>query len=243
MERKTISMYKNKSFKIILVSTFVLLNLIVFQNCSNNMTPMDLDEQASNGGGSSVESLAVGIITNRCTQCHSPIVARGGIDYITDVAQLKYFRVAIPGQAAVSPIYTVLSSSDVHSSLLKPSEVQLIYNWVQTGMEATLPGQAPTIVALGPTYRSIYRNILASKCNSCHTGGNIPRGNLNFSSYSALMNGPGVVNPGNAAGSLLLQSVSKRPGDNQFMPQGGQRLSASEIQAITDWIAAGALDN
>lgn len=230
--------------KIILVSVGVMTSLIIFQNCSNSMAPMDLDAQASMGGNST-ESLAIGVINNKCYQCHMPGVNMGGIDYINDVPSLKYYRVAIPGQAAASPLYTVLSDRDDHSALLSAPEIQLIYNWVQTGMEAQTPGSAPAIIPLQGTYSSIYRNIIVQKCSTCHANPlrTPPRGGqLNYSSYSSLM-ASGVVNANNAAGSLIYQAVSRMPGDNFFMPQGGQRLTDAERQAIMDWINAGALDN
>jgi len=235
-------MKSSRMLKIILVSVSVMASLIAFQNCSNSMAPMDLDQQATLG--STAESLAMGVLVNKCYQCHSPGVNMGGIDYITDVPSLKYYRVAIPGQAAASPLYTVLSDRDDHSSLLAASEVQLIYNWVQTGMEAAVPGSAPTIVPLNGTYQSIYKNIILTKCAGCHiNGGNFPRGNLNFTNYTTLMASPGVVVPNNASASLLYQAVSRAPGAAMFMPRGGQQLTPAEQQAIMDWINSGALNN
>lgn len=234
-------MKSSRVWKIILVSLSVLGSLTAFQNCSNSMSPMDLDEQALLG--STTESLAMGVLQNKCYQCHSPGVNMGGIDYITDVPSLKYYRVAIPGQAAASPIYTVLNDRDDHSSLLAPSEVQLIYNWVQTGMEASVPGSAPSIVPLNGTYTSIYRNILLAKCASCHINATtFPQGNLNYGSYTSLMQA-NVVVPGDAANSRIYQAVTRSPGVSKFMPMGGQQLSPAELQAIKDWINSGALNN
>ena len=227
----------SRIIKIILLSFTVLSSLVAFQNCSNNMSPMDLDAQSSMGGGTS-ESLAMGVITNKCLSCHMTGVNMGGIDYINDIPSLKYFRVAIPGQAAASPIYTVLSDRDDHATLLSASEVQLIYNWVQTGMEVTTPGVAPTIIPLTGTYSSIYRNIIGPKCAVCHAnpGRTPPRGGtLDFSSYDKMI-ASGVVNKGNASGSLFYQAVTRTPGMQFFMPQGGQPLTAPEQQAIMSWI-------
>ncbi|MCC2679582.1 MAG: hypothetical protein K0R29_2158 [Pseudobdellovibrio sp.] len=235
-------MKSSRLLKIILVSLSMVVTLVAFQNCSNSMAPMDLDQQATLG--STTESLAMGVLVNKCYQCHSPGINMGGIDYITDVPSLKYYRVAIPGQAAASPLYTVLSERDDHSSLLAASEVQLIYNWVQTGMEAAVPGAAPSIVPLNATYTSIFRNIIQTKCASCHiNGGNFPRGNLNYTNYTTLMASPNVVDPGNANGSLLYQAVTRAPGAARFMPQGGQQLTPAEQQAIMDWINSGAPNN
>ena len=50
-------------------------------------------------------------------------------------------------------------------------------------------------------------------------------------------NGP-VVTPGNALKSLLVELVS-----NGKMPKRGDKLTAAEIQLLTDWVNAGANDN
>jgi len=237
-------MKQSRTLKISVLSFLVLAPLLAFQNCSNNMAPMDLDEQAAQGGvggaGGTTETQALGVLTNKCMNCHGPVASMGGIDYITDVPSLKYYRVAIPGQASASPIYTVLSTTD-HSSLLAASEVALIYNWVQTGMEAATPGVAPTVLPLGPSYKSIYRNIISQKCITCHSGAGAPNG-LNYASYSTLM-ASGAVKAGDPNGSLFVQAVMRQPGQTSFMPKGGARLSAAELQAISDWVTAGALDN
>ncbi len=231
-------MKNTRIVKIILVSLGVLASLAGFQNCSNSMAPMDLDAQALLG--STNESLAKGILETKCSQCHSGAVAMGGIDYITDVASLKYYRVAIPGQAAASPLYTVLFSRDDHSSLLSSPEVQMIYNWVQTGMEASTPGSAPSVVPLNGTYTSIYRNIILSRCASCHITTTQRNGTLNYTNYTTLLQSPGVVVPGNPNASLMYQAVTRSPSAQFFMPRGGQQLSPAEQQAIYDWIMAGA---
>ena len=59
--------------------------------------------------------------------------------------------------------------------------------------------------------------------------------------YEGLMagsfNGP-VVTPGNSADSLLVELVTKGK-----MPKRGTKLTPEQIQIISDWIDAGALNN
>ena len=50
-----------------------------------------------------------------------------------------------------------------------------------------------------------------------------------------------VVVPGNAANSLLVQKITGTQKDGMLMPPGG-KLSEVEIQIITNWINAGALE-
>lgn len=74
-------------------------------------------------------------------------------------------------------------------------------------------------------YKSINENIVQPKCTSCHS---------DLGTYSGLM---GMVTPGNPEASAFYTSV--RDG---AMPEGGS-LSASEVEAIRAWIAAGAANN
>lgn len=80
-----------------------------------------------------------------------------------------------------------------------------------------------------PTFRSW--------CVDCHRGPDAPR-QLELDSYEHVMrgstNGPVVV-PGDADRSVLVEMV--RFG---FMPMGKPRLPEAQVQAIIDWIAAGA---
>lgn len=240
--RKIINMKNNIKIKLVLLVGFGLMNILVFQNCSNNMVPMDLDLQSNTGSNSSsiegiAQTQALSVLSMKCASCHSGNVAMGNINYITDLPSLKYYRLVIPHQAAASPLYTTLLANEDHMSLLKKNELQLIYDWIQK-MDTTA-GTAPQIIALGPTFKSISVNILASKCVSCHGAGN-PSGNLDLSIYSGVLRS---VNPNNADGSVLVQRVIRTAGSNGFMPPGNMALTPTEVQALKDWINAGALNN
>lgn len=233
-------MKKNKLiYKILLLAGFALINLIVFQNCSNNMVPMDLDSQGGVGAASIGEAQAMNVLNTKCASCHSGGAAMGDINYITDVPSLKYYRLVIPHQAAASPLYTTLLSNESHMSMLKQSELQMIFDWIQK-MDTTA-GTAPVIIALGPTFKSIAANIFAARCVSCH-GATNPSGGYNLSTYNGTV--AKDINPNNADGSVLVQRIIRLPGANGFMPQGSTfSLSPAEVQAIKDWINAGALNN
>lgn len=235
----------NKQLKILSIICSSLVTLVAYQNCSNNMSPLNLDSQssASSYSASEIESAAMGVIQNNCTKCHNGNFAGGGIDYISDVAQLKYYRVVLPGEAAVSPFYTVLTSNQDHMSLLQQAQLDLIFNWIQTGMVATGPGVAPVKVPLGPSFNSISKNILQLKCTGCHGVNGIPRGTLDYRTYASFKNS-GVFTPNNPAASLIVIAVGPNPKPGLDMPRGAtMRLSPDEVKAISDWIAAGALDN
>lgn len=82
--------------------------------------------------------------------------------------------------------------------------------------------------------------VLQRRCVNCHGGEKTEEG-LVLSAYPDVMtgswNGP-VIKPGNAEESYLVEMVASGK-----MPKKGPRLLPSEIQAIRDWIDAGALDN
>jgi mono/diheme cytochrome c family protein len=80
-----------------------------------------------------------------------------------------------------------------------------------------------------PTFAEIQANILQPKCLTCHSSGA-----FTFTSYDSLM-ATGVVTAGNPLGSALFQQVAAG-----LMPQGKPPLASTDIQAVYDWIMAGA---
>jgi mono/diheme cytochrome c family protein len=82
--------------------------------------------------------------------------------------------------------------------------------------------------------------LLKTNCERCHGSGQAQAG-LNLTSYADVMAGSGrgpVVVPGKAASSRLVELIVAGQ-----MPQGGPKLSASDIETIRAWIDAGASDN
>lgn len=82
--------------------------------------------------------------------------------------------------------------------------------------------------------------ILESACINCHGGEQVKEG-LNMNTYEGLMAGSfngAVIEPGNAANSFLVEQVV-----NGKMPKRGPKLTPEQIQIISDWINAGALNN
>lgn len=106
-----------------------------------------------------------------------------------------------------------------------------------------------------PTLTSIQNAIFTTTCavSGCHLGANAPRG-LDLSageSWGNLVNVasggvPGIdrVEPGDPDNSYLVMKLEGASGIvGQRMPQGRDPLSSDQIQAIRDWIEAGAEDN
>jgi len=77
--------------------------------------------------------------------------------------------------------------------------------------------------------------ILVGHCLRCHQGTN-PKGDIDLSSASGLLAGEVIV-PGKPEESLLFEVIS---GPKPTMPKSGDRLDASQVEAIRAWIADGA---
>ena len=101
-------------------------------------------------------------------------------------------------------------------------------------------GSTDAAPSIEVSYANDVHPVLESRCGSCHMGEFVSEG-LDMNTYESLMvgsqNGP-VINPGDARDSLLIQKVIEGK-----MPKRGPKLTPAQIQMITDWINAGALNN
>ncbi len=95
--------------------------------------------------------------------------------------------------------------------------------------------------AAEPTVAERVRQLLADRCVRCH-GAKESNGGLRLDRAADLAkggdSGPAVRAKG-AAESLLLRRVTSTSAD-EMMPPEGERLTAAEVQLLTDWINAGA---
>ncbi|MFH1213049.1 MAG: c-type cytochrome domain-containing protein [Candidatus Neomarinimicrobiota bacterium] len=105
------------------------------------------------------------------------------------------------------------------------------------GNEASQPSYASDIDPLFGTGRY--------NCKFCHTSASTVH--LDLTTYDGLMRGSDngvVVIAGDADNSLLYQKISTdTPPTGERMPQGGTRMTSTEISLIEDWINQGAKDN
>lgn len=86
------------------------------------------------------------------------------------------------------------------------------------------------------TFSYIHRNILVPKCLSCHRPGGW-RPQTDYSNYSTTTS-TGKVTAGDAQASQLYTQCA-----SQVMPLNDWSLNTSQLNAIRDWINAGALEN
>jgi uncharacterized membrane protein len=84
------------------------------------------------------------------------------------------------------------------------------------------------------SFASINSTILQSSCVSCHAGAS-PSAGLDLSTFAKVTASSNIVNTASPAASKFYTRTL-----DQSMPQGGTPLSESQLQAILDWITAGA---
>ena len=98
---------------------------------------------------------------------------------------------------------------------------------------------SPAAAGDSSEFRNRVGPILKQHCLRCHQGAKA-KGRLDLSSAKGLAagaDGSPIVVPGKPQESRLIEVVS---GDKPEMPKNGKPLSAVEVQALRDWIAAGA---
>lgn len=99
-----------------------------------------------------------------------------------------------------------------------------------------------------PTYTNVSQ-ILNGNCggSGCHI--NQRTSGVQLDSYSNVTNSVGdqygeeIVQPGDAAGSPIVDKIESNPEFGERMPLNGSPLSTEEISLIRDWIDAGAENN
>jgi hypothetical protein len=109
------------------------------------------------------------------------------------------------------------------------------------GLSLAFGGSAAPAAAQTPDlFETRVRPVLAERCTDCH--GAAAAGGLRVDSREALLtggkSGPAIV-PGDPEQSLLIRAVRHASGVRP-MPFGSAALSSGEIDALAEWIAAGA---
>ena len=86
--------------------------------------------------------------------------------------------------------------------------------------------------------------LLKQKCFACHGGGETTEGDLILTGRQEMLLGgessDKVLIPGNAKGSLLYTSTTRRIADYQMPPKEADRLTEEQTWLLRDWIDAGA---
>jgi len=165
-----------------------------------------------------------------CASCHGSS-GEGGVG---PAFNIKEFQSGRDDQA----LFATISNGHTATPMvawgdnLSASQIELLVGFIRT----LDPDYAASLI-----YSGRVSAIFEENCQACHNPQKI-RGGWDSTSYQSSMtsgdNAP-VIIPGNAADSLLAQSIL---GLGSQMPPIGS-LSPSDIQVILDWIAAGAPEN
>jgi mono/diheme cytochrome c family protein len=109
---------------------------------------------------------------------------------------------------------------------------------LQLALEAQQP--TPAAAASPEFFEAKVRPVLAASCYDCHTEESL--GGLRLDSREAMLkggkSGPAIV-PGDPDKSLMIQAV-RQTGEKLKMPKGG-RLKPDEVDALVEWVRAGAV--
>ena len=145
------------------------------------------------------------------------------------IAQLKKL-VKKPNPAAIAEIKPAYEALKVGYGQLVAAGVKLpaLADLPATGQPATPPGTAMADVSF---VRDV-APILNSKCGTCHVSRK--RGNFSLVNFNDISTGGGIIQ-GDPATSRLIEVI-----ESGEMPQGGGKVSKSELEVLKKWIAAGA---
>lgn len=217
-------------------SLFTIL-LLSYQNCSMVAPPdSSLDMSSLNNMQvNELESAAFRVIRNNCVECHNPDRAEGGVDYITRLDLLYFYRMVVPGEPQLSTLYNVIQSGEMPPPPYPPLNVKdatAIHDWILLGFpsgSASIP-PPPISPTLEPKFSNIRQNIFQQRCAGCHSGNN-PSGGFNVLNYDA-------VRARALSGRLIQRMTTTAP----IMPPGSP-LSSLQIGTIQTWIQNGALNN
>jgi mono/diheme cytochrome c family protein len=197
------------------------------------------------------------VLAQNCYRCHTAEVA-GGLRLDSHAAVLKGGETGpaiVPGDPEKSLlIEAIRQTGDLKmppkGDKLPDSEIANIVEWVRRGGVWDSAEPAKPVVALltaaqakgtpgDDFFENKVRPILATQCGSCHQ--ERAAGGLSLSSREAIVkggnSGPAIV-PGDPEKSLLLTAVHQT--GSLKMPKGGSKLSADDIEALSDWVKMGA---
>ncbi len=239
-----------KFFKLITLTSLLSASTVFYQNCGS--ATESASSSASNGGfdTSSFESLVAyednlhQLLTTNCASCHrDQAQPQFGVSDAQQAHDLLINQGLVNLSSPIDSRMVVVVAGNHQGvpTLFGNYIADSIQNWAddlrragQGGDSGGRPlGPEPQV---DPTFSSINRYILRPKCVKCHAPGGI-RPREDYSSYSSTLSSGGV-NPGNANSSRLYLTCA-----DGGMPDDSAPLNDNQLNAIRDWINAGALNN
>jgi len=89
-------------------------------------------------------------------------------------------------------------------------------------------GSGPVDSTKTYTYEADVRPIINGNCVSCH-GNTSPSGGRSLTTYSQV----------SAASAKISDRINRNPGDGLLMPNGGPKLSATDLETFSKWVTQG----
>ncbi|QDU97141.1 PSD1 and planctomycete cytochrome C domain-containing protein [Lignipirellula cremea] len=185
------------------------------------------------------------LLERRCNRCHHEEEQSGGLDLTRRETMLRggdeLGPAIVPGEPDNSPLLLVLTGAQEpampeNADPLPAAEIDLLRRWIAAGAKDDTTVFPAEDVAF---FEREIRPVLATRCFKCHAVDE-PEHGLRLTSRQSILTG-GLRGPAAKAGdpeaSLLLQAI-RHQGDLQ-MPRGGDKLSDSQVDAFTRWIAKG----
>lgn len=194
------------------------------------------------GANAALQTQAMGILQYQCAGCHQANSNAGSIDKIMEPNSLVSLGLVTMGDSSKGRLIGSIVGKTMPKSgsymVTSAAELQVLRDWITSMSFVPLAtGEQPfkPLPDLGPTYASIYANILLPKCVMCHGPSRADKG-IRYDSYTASMR---TVSAGNANASRLYTECRDR-----LMPEVPfKALNAAELSALQTWIAGGAPNN
>lgn len=202
---------------------------------------------------SSVASTARAILDAKCLRCHDAKVRKAELDLSTHASILKGGElgpVVVPGKPEESPLFELVRDGKMpagKNGKLKPDQVEGLRLWIEAGAGAASGSEeahAPAPAATVPINQHDVYPILLRRCTVCH-GRDVREGGLDLRTRASMLkggkSGPAFV-PSRPEKSLMLEKIRSgaMPPRRRVVEVSVKPAEASEIEAITRWIALGA---
>lgn len=203
------------------------------------------DSPATDLANVNYEDHVLPIFKRRCADCHGDDEPEEGLKLTTYRATLNGSQngaVIEPGDPDGSYLVELIVTGQMpkRREPLPQAEIDTIIAWIEAGAPEKGAEGVATVDLANVSFQANVLPIFEQHCWECH-GDEKQEEGLKLTSYRTVINGSQngtVVEPGDPAGSYLVELIA-----NGQMPKRGDPLSQAEIDIISAWVEAGALEN
>lgn len=200
------------------------------------------------------------VVAPHCLNCHSGMTASAGVDLSTYESMLK--KAVVPGDPDKSPFYTSINEGRMPkmASRLSPSLIEMVRKWIEAGAlekENSTPPPTPEPPPPPPkpeaNFAWLKKNLFDIRCVGCHRprpavgdqAARGPAGDVDMTSYQALMDSPGLMTKPIVAGSPDESGMVEQLDKGKMPPnvEEPNKVSLGVIEAVRQWIEQGAKEN